>query len=225
MSRSCEKEITCRVQVNGDVCGKYHHSILHPIFSNAYSSTAVVTSNYLGKKGALLMTGFVDSGDNSIPTLNDAESNISLITFRMAKKLGLKGIPIQLSVTKVGDHIEELDSLVYEISLRDQVGKQKVIEVCGISEITTAHHKVDLSELAKKFEVQERDIQRPEGRIELLIGSDCCTVMPKVIKTVDNVQLMSNEFGLCIRGRVDDKEDEKGYLVQINHVSCSSLAF
>ena len=112
----------------------------------------------------------------------------------MAKKLGLKGIPIQLSLTEVGDHAEDLDSFVYELSLRDRSGKEKCIEVCGISEITIAHQQVDLSEIAKKFEIQEEDIQRPEGRIELLIGSDYCTLMPQVIKTVDNVQLMSNEF-------------------------------
>lgn len=140
----------------------------------------------------------------------------------MAKKLGLKGIPIQLSLTKVGDHTEELDSLVYEISLRDRVGKENFIEVCGISEITVAHHQVELSEIAKKFEVQEKDIQRPQGRIELLIGSDYCTLMPQVIKTIDNVQLMSNEFGFCIRGRLDDTGGGKRYHVQINHVSCNS---
>ena len=78
------------------------------------------------------MTGFVNSGGNFVPTLYDAGSNISLITFRMAKKLGLKGIPIQLSLTKVGDQTEELDSLVYEISLRDRAGKENLTEVCGI---------------------------------------------------------------------------------------------
>ena len=109
----------------------------------------------------------------------------------MAKKLGLKGIPIQMSLTEVGDHAEDLDSFVYELSLRDRSRKEKCIEVC---EITIAHQQVDLSEIANKFEIREKDIQRPEGRIELLIGSDYCALMPQVIKTVDNVQLMSNEF-------------------------------
>ena len=219
LSRECDKKFACRVRVNGDVCGKHHHSILHPLFTSSQSSVIDVTSNYLSKKGALLMTGFVACGGTSIPTLYDAGSNISLITFRMAKKLGLKGVPIHLSMTKVGNHTEELDSIVYEMCLRDQARKEKVIEVCGISEITVAHHQVDLSSVAKKLEVLERDIQRPEGRIELLIGSDYCTLMPQVIKTVDNVQLMSNEFGFCIRGRVEDQGDERRYQVQINHVS------
>ena len=95
------------------------------------------------------------------------------------------------------------------MSLRDQAGKEKYIEVCGISEIAVAHHQVDLSNVAKKREVLERDIQRPEARIELLIGSDYCTPMPQVIKAVDNIKLMSNEFRFCIRGRVEDQGDER----------------
>ncbi|XP_068225322.1 uncharacterized protein [Palaemon carinicauda] len=218
-SRNCEKRFTCRVKVNGEVCGKHHHSSLHTLFNNPNYLTIDATSNYLSKKGAILMTGFVNSEGKSIPTLYDAGSNISLITFRMARKLGLKGIPIQLTMTKVGDHAEELVSCVYEVSLRDQAGIEKLIEVCGVSEITAVHHRMDLGEIARRLEVQEKYLQRPEGRIELLIGSDYCTLLPQVIKTVDNIQLLSNDFGLCIRGRLEQKEGEKKYCVQINHIS------
>ncbi|XP_068214422.1 uncharacterized protein [Palaemon carinicauda] len=223
-SRNCEKRFPCRVKVNGEVCGKHHHSSLHTLFNNPNNSTIDATSNYLSKKGAILMTGFVNSEGKSIPTLYDAGSNISLITFRMARKLGLKGIPIQLSMTKVGDHTEELDSCVYEVSLKDQAGIEKLIEVCGVSEITAVHHHMDLGEIARKLGVQEKHLQRPEGRIELLIGSDYCTLLPQVIKTVDNIQLLSNDFGLCIRGRFDEKEGEKKYCVQINHISYDDTA-
>ncbi|XP_068221896.1 uncharacterized protein [Palaemon carinicauda] len=218
-SRNYEKRFTCRVKVNGEVCGKHHHSSLHTLFNNPTYLTIDATSNYLSKKGAILMTGFVNSEGKSIPTLYDAGSNISLITFRMARKLGLKGIPIQLTMTKVGDHTEELVSCVYKVSLRDQAGIEKLIEVCGVSEITAVHHRMDLGEIARRLEVQEKYLQRPEGRIELLIGSDYCTLLPQVIKTVDNIQLLSNDFGLCIRGRLEQKEGEKKYCVQINHIS------
>ena len=66
-------------------------------------------SNHLSKKGAFLMIGFVACGGTSIPTLYDIGSNISLITFRIAKKLRLKRFPVHLTVTKIENHTDELE--------------------------------------------------------------------------------------------------------------------
>ena len=74
VARDSEKKFACRVKVNGNVCGRPHHSILHSIFTSAaYAPVIDVTSNHLNQKGAFLMSGFVDSGNNSVPTLYDAE--------------------------------------------------------------------------------------------------------------------------------------------------------
>ena len=80
----------------------------------------------------------------------------------------------------------------------DKFGKEGVIDACGITEITAVSSEVDVIKFAHMFGLQEWQLKRPSGRIELLIGSDYCTLLPQVVKTIRNVQLMANNFGFCL---------------------------
>lgn len=48
--------------------------------------------------------------------------------------------------------------------------------------------------------VQVRDIERPHCKINLFIWSDYCKLLPSLLKTVGNLQLMRKLFGYCIKG-------------------------
>ena len=221
-ARNCGQRYPCRIVVNGKQWGKYHQSCLHPLFINNGGLTVEATSSHMTRDGVMLMTGYVNSTDHAIPTLYDLGSNITLITNRMARKLGLVGTPVSLSLTKVGAQTEQVESYVYKVRLRDKFGKERVIDACGITEITAAASEINLDPFAHMFGVPKWQLKRPIGRIELLIGSDYCVLLPQMIKTVCNVQLMANDFGFCIRGNLDEEiENDVKYHVQINHVTGS----
>ncbi len=122
----------------GNSVKKYHHYYLHPLFVNNGSPTVEATSSHMTRNGGMLMTGYVNSGDQAIPTLYDPGSNITLITNRMARKLDLVGTPISLNLTKVGAQAEKIESYIYKVVLRDWFGRERVIDECGITEIIAA---------------------------------------------------------------------------------------
>ena len=62
---------------------------------------------------------------NGIPitTLWDSGSDITVITHSMARKLGLTGRDIQMTIIKVGNVVETCVSKEYNTALMDRLGK------------------------------------------------------------------------------------------------------
>ena len=48
--------------------------------------------------------------------------------------------------------------------------------------------------------VTEKDVRRPIGKVNLLIGTDYCSILPEKVGESGNFQLMKNQFGYCLRG-------------------------
>ena len=218
MGRQCSRKDLC-----GE-CGKGHHQILHNCFSKDQGH---INSNCSSKDGVLLMISSVYSSSLPITTLWDSGSNTTLITNRMAKVLGLKGRSINLAVTKVGNDYHKFETLEYDVPLNDYLGQIHVIKACGISEITSETSEVDMDTVADLLGVQPKDIERPHGKIDLLIGSDYCKLLPYVVKTVGNLQLMQGPFGYCVRGshpRLKVKGTDTAHvLIRINHIAASNV--
>ena len=101
----------------------------------------------------LLAIKEVRSGVRSLLILFDSGSNITIITHDAAGKLGLRGQSVGLSVTKVGNKVEHLDSKLYMVPLLDETGREWMRAACGIEEISSNVNKTDLSEIAKLFGV------------------------------------------------------------------------
>ncbi|XP_037774993.1 uncharacterized protein LOC119572051 [Penaeus monodon] len=118
---------------------------------------------------------------------------------------------------------EILSSKIYKVPLMDTEGNIWEIEACGIMEITSEVPKIDVSKMLEILEASELKICRPWGKIELLIGTDYAGLMPVVLKTVGNLQLMKNAFGYCIRGLPSTELMLKlnCAMIRINHSNCS----
>ena len=59
----------------------------------------------------------------------------------------------------------------------------------------------------------------------MLIGVDSCTMMPTVVKTVGNCQLLENQFGYCIRGSFETTniiDENATTTIRINHANIES---
>ena len=57
-----------------------------------------------------------------------------------------------------------------------------------------------MKEAARLLNFEESSITMPSGNVDILIGTDCCPLLPNKIKEVDNLQLLHGPFGYCIRG-------------------------
>nr|XP_027237393.1 uncharacterized protein LOC113828586 [Penaeus vannamei] len=212
----------CELKGDGkEMCNRLQHPVLHDLFSR--NNAVLLMNNMISREGILLVMSFVKNMNMDIPTLWDSGSNISMITHRMARRLGLKGNYINLSVTKIGNESRNLSSKIYKVPLVDAEGNLWEIEACGIMEITSEVPKFDLSKVLDILDASELKIRRPWGKIELLIGTDYAGIMPIVLKTVGNFQLMKNAFGYCIRESFLSELMFKlnGVIIRVNHSNCS----
>ena len=125
---------------------------------------------------------------------------------------------------KVGEELSSFTTKEYKVPLIDLSGTIWTVSAYGIDEITANLQHVDLQEVKNRFpDVEVSKLRRPEGRIDMLIGVDSCAIMPTVLRTVGNSQLLENQFGYCIRGSFEGtKTTEKQHTItaiRINHTN------
>ena len=92
-------------------------------------------------------------------------------------------------------------------------------EAVGFEKITSEIGEVNITDIASKLGVDPQEIDRPNGEVDMLIGTDYCTLLPMVAKTVGSLQLMKGRFGFCVRGDqglIDDGGN--GSTVFVHHV-------
>ena len=75
------------------------------------------------------MISEVYSNNTLLTTLWDSGANLPLISKVAAARLGLKVLPVTLSLTKVGNSIEALMSMEYKLPLTDKHGTTWFITV------------------------------------------------------------------------------------------------
>lgn len=54
-------------------------------------------------------------------------------------------------------------------------------------------------ELSRILEVREHSLVRPVDKGDMLIATDFCELLIKVVKTVGSLQLLGNQLGYCLR--------------------------
>ena len=78
-----------------------------------------------------------------------------------------------------------------------------------------------MAEMAGVLGVEPWQIERPVGRIDLLIGVDYAVLLPVVEKTVGDLQLMKDYFGYCVRGGIGTGTGR--HKATVNHVRCTRI--
>lgn len=80
------------------------------------------------------------------------------------------------------------------------MGREWIGYAYCMEEITTEANKMNICDLRKIFGLPpEVPLLRPHGKVDKLIDADCCCCVAVVI-TLDNLQLMKNQFEFCVRG-------------------------
>ena len=212
-ARSCKVGKVCDVVIEGQgLCNRNHHPLLHPDKMEVSLHSAVSGKSFT----TLLNISTLNSRNQSVTVLWDSGSDISLITHSMAKKLGLKGKNINLSMIKVGNAIEHQSSKEYCVPLTDNTGKVWNVDAVGIGEVSARIKKVDLSKMPELFVgISNSEVDRPHGEIDMLIGANYSELLPRVVQTNKGLQLLKNQFGFSIRGR---HEEITGQVNSGNHV-------
>lgn len=221
VSRYCDKRAPCSKRVSAsDFCGKMHHPLLHSVF---VKENPVVrgSSNFLDRDGILLMLSTIRSRFHDLSVFFDPGSNLTMITHDAASKLGLKGTEVCMSLTKVGNVTERIESKMYTVPLTDMEGNEWMVEAVGLDELTSEVSEVDMTEMATVLGIDTCKIERPTGKIDLLIGADYSVLLPRVEKTVGDLQLMKGQFGYCVRGSLGPLKG--GLNAVVNHVRCTGV--
>ena len=167
---NCNTNKTCNVMLKGQgVCNRHHHPLVHFEQEEGVSHNTV-SGNTLN---TLLNISTVYSNTQPITVLWDSDTDITLVTHRMAEKLRLKGKDVNLSMIKVGNVMEHHASKEYCIPLIDRTGHTWEINAIGIEEISAQINKFDVSVVHELFVgIAKYEIDRPCGEIDMLIGAE-----------------------------------------------------
>ena len=152
---------------------------------------------------------------DTVNVMWDCGATLSLITFKVAKKLGLKGKKVNLSIVKVGAKYENIDSYEYQLPLLDKSGQVNYFNVYGIDQISSEVESINLTDIVHLFPgCRLEDIERPSGEIHVLIGFEYAGCHPMRCSSSGNLLLMKNQFGMCIGGAHPAVKENTKKLVQ-----------
>ena len=126
---------------------------------------------------------------------------MTLITFKKAKELNLKGREVKLEMETVRGDTVSVDSAIYKVRVKNQIGDLVEIEAYGIARISSKVNRVNFEKIVEIFQMDPNSLNRPcDGDIDMLIGQQVAALHPVRCKAVGNLILMKNEFGFVVSG-------------------------
>ena len=208
-----------------DGCGKHHHKSLHAADVAGVSFHSLTINPSVSSDCAcLLQLMKIKTKFGWVNTLWDCGATMSFITFKKAKMGKLKGVPVQLSVVKVGGDTEAISSYKYKLPLIDKSDETVYLEVYGIERITADVQAVNLDGVIHLFKHTRRgEVQRPTGQVDVLIGYEYAGYHPVKEQAVAHLLLLTNRFGKCLGGSHPDLNETTKRMVKnavlIHHVA------
>ena len=177
--------VVCDIPVNGVVCGRKHNKMLHgaPAMMNHQKRATINVyqqPEFVAHEPEVLlhMVSHVIQGVEVVIFMDDG-SNASMITHKLAKRLGLKGEVMHQLMEVLGRPPEAITTSIYELNLKDIHGDITKLRLIGIERIATNCGPVDLSEIYKIFpHVKKGALDRPAGDIGILLGQDIVKLLP-----------------------------------------------
>ena len=232
------RSVDCRLKekclVTG--CENFHHKNLH----DSYVKGLILhTGNVMGagelnevmSKSFLLPIMPIKTSHEELDLVNvmwDSAASLSLITFKMAEKLGLKGKRTHLSIVTAGGTVEEMKSFKYVVWLCDQEERKVPFTVYGIQAISTPLTEILLNKVIHLFPgIVEEDVKRLSGEVDVLIGMDYAAFHPQMLKNVDHLVLYGNRFGKCLGGShtaLKENSEKLCTSVYVHHVGAKVIS-
>ena len=205
-------ECRSRSRCTKDDCTKFHHESLHEAhiqginFVPSVVLMATKGNEEKGEKGSICLLQVMSihtsqSNNSSVNVMWDGGATVSLITFKKARSLNLEGEPITITVIKVGGKQEKINSFEYALPLLNENNEQITLKVYGIEKISTGMQQINVKGVIKLFkDVHEKDVNRPIGEIDALIGLEYAGFHPVREQYHGHLLLLKNQFGKCLGG-------------------------
>ena len=125
----------------------------------------------------------------------DTGANVNIVVTSLAERLGLKGRPIQQTITTAGGERTVHSTKQYWLPLRKRSGEVYRVLCIGMDRITEDVGLVDVAEAAGLFGLEKSDVYRPQGQVDLILGIHEVGVFPVHKAMRGNLQLLGSCFG------------------------------
>ena len=148
-----------------------------------------------------------DRSEDKIRSFWDDGSTCSLVKNSAAERLQLRGEPITITIDTVNGLVERMTKM-YVVELVNKFGERVLVRAFGVEKISGVVTSVDVSGVRELFSKSVQSkwswlADRPEGEIELLIGSEMAGLHPDTLEKVGDLKVMKSQFGhgLLLTGR------------------------
>ena len=140
---------------------------------------------------------------SKIVTFFDDGSTCSIILNSVAKEFGLMGEKVIVTIETI-NAVTTRDTMLYLVELLDRNGGRRLVKAFGFDSISKPIGSVEMSGIKFFFsaQMQERWLDwgvRPEGAVQLLVGSEVAHLHPKFEEVVGNMVIKSCIFGTGLR--------------------------
>ena len=212
----------CRGNFNCRVCEGGHNTLLHvdsgsqaqPVVAGTANVVASDTTGSLAQNKLLMTCQVLATGPTgkSMPIrgLLDSGADISAVTSRVAKHLGLKKLNTTVAVSSYGDVINQPAAPTVSLVMDSIHAKpwQATIEAVVIDKITGTIPRSSASSVREHPGLQGVQLADPNfdlpGRVDLLLGID---ILPQILKggvSSGSVGVWQTTLGHAVMGTYED---------------------
>jgi hypothetical protein len=218
---NCPKKGMGWKECDTDQCGKWHSRLLHGAVVPGLA-LATRAGSGSGSKTLLLAQDISTVNGTSVTTLWDTGSTISLVNTEFAENTGLAGVDCCFELSGVGETKQLYSTKLYLIPLFTTEGASISVHAFGIDSITADLEPTDIDSAAEAFDLRSEQIQRPVGKVQLLVGMNYTDILPVQAEVKKKVALYTSKFGTgyLVGGTLDAAEDGGEHLDTFAHTVC-----
>ena len=101
-----------------------------------------------------------------------------------------------IQITNVVGNMTTVDTKVYVIQLLDKKNNEHEIIAFGLEAISTDISEIKVGRISHHFRaVSDKDIKRPSGKIDLLLGLRYAKIFPRLYSVAKDLVLFKSHFG------------------------------
>ena len=184
---------------------KTHHFLL--CYKKKATTNATKNAVIRGASAGLpvmVQTNYVKAGDGKtmLGTMWDLCSTDNYIQHKFARKLGLEGDEVELTVGVIRNIEHTEMTKLYKVPILDLKGNTHIIDCYGFDVITgpaVPPKKASYERLCHKFGIKVNEVRKP-SEINLMISMRDNPLHPRAIKCINNMTLYDGIFGKVFGG-------------------------
>ena len=144
---------------------------------------------------------FVNTEFGPCLTLWDSGSMLNLVSKEWVESVGISGKRCNLEFKVVDGCPKNVQTFIYSIPLLSSTGKLKYVNAYDLESLAAGVSCLNEKDLvhfleSNKVPININDISNPQGKVQLLLGSELMSEFPVVMHKINELCFMHSEFGL-----------------------------